>query len=307
MFALLFLLFTGVMRFLSRLSRIKTLGSVWESGIILPSALLRLVIFTFRARNRRMDAAAVASSSSSSVLLVAAALSICAEYVIIYNWTSARRGKASLPGRYAGVRESEFWSNGATVRRSNSSVGGGDNSKSILDARSADWWAWDGIDSFLLAGAGCAACVLLLATIFYPNPPRIFLGLLEFVVVVLDVAPAAARALTALDTPPPASSGSGTGRSDTKAGGGAWREVTAAVATVSDAFARGTGAFFLGGPASFVGAAAATVILELAAANMASILDSTNVLVSVVADTVNTGIVGGDGERASSTTAYKRN
>jgi hypothetical protein len=305
MFAILFLIFTGVMRFLSRISRIKTLGSVWESGIILPAALLRMVIFTFRARNRRADAAA----ASSSVLLVAAAVSICAEYVIIYNWTSARSRKASLPGRYAGVRESEFWSSGATVRRSNSGVGGGDSSKSILDARSTDWWAWDGIDSFLLAGAGGAACVLLLVTLFYPNPPRFFLGILEFVVVALDVAPAAARAITALDTP----SENG-GKSDTKAGGGggAWREITAATATVGDAFGRGTGAFFLGGPASFVGAAAATVILELAAANMASIIDSTNAIVSVVADTVNIGLGdtgGGDSSdrTASSTTAYKRN
>ena len=299
MFALLFLIFTGVMRFLSRISRIKTLGSVWESGILLPAALVRLVIFTFRARNRRADAAA-----SSSVLLVAAAVSICAEYVIIYNWTSARSRKASLPGRYAGVRESEFWSSGATVRRSNSGVGGGDSSKSILDARSTDWWAWDGIDSFLLAGAGGAACVLLFATPFYPNPPRFFLGILEFVVVALDVAPAAARAITALDTP----SGNG-GKSDTKAGGGgAWREVAAAAATVGDAFGRGTGAFFLGGPASFVGAAAATVILELAAANMASILDSTNAIVAIVNDTVNGGdTASGDSRTSSSTIAYKRN
>ena len=290
MFALIFLIFTGVMRFATRLSRVKTLGSVWESGI--PAALIRLVIFTFRSRNRLRNVGA----APSSILLTAAVLTICTEYVIIYKWTSARRSSAALPG-YAGTRDGEFWSGGASASvRRRKTGGSGDDSKSILDARGADWWAWDGIDSFLLAGAGGAASLLLLATLFYPNPPQLFLGILEFVVVMLDVAPASARALTSLDAPMIEN-----GSREKKAAGGAWREFTAVSATVGDALSRGLGAYYFGGPASFVGAAAATFMLELAAANMASILDSLNALANVIYDTVSDV---GNG-RTQPPTAYK--
>ena len=261
-------------RFSARWSRVGALGSVWESGLLLPAALLRMIFFTFLSR-RRFES----GTGGSTIFLFAAAAAIVSEYAIIFKWTKARKGggRNGLPG-YAGgggfsSRDSDFWSSGASQRRGLGSVS--DNAgKSVLDARVADWWAWDGVDSFLLVGAGVAAVSLLACSIFWPNPPRLFLGMLQLSISLLDVAPAAARAITSFDAPP----------LKTVKAGGAWREFGASAATAGEALLRAITTYALGGPSAFILAGLATFTLELSAANMATIIDSFTAFSSVISD-----------------------